>query len=80
MTMYPRRARPNRWQSLHMLCEYRDHHKPIYPLPRFATVTERGIGLKCASLKFWGLFRDVGYVIAFKLSQYVFDSWNYTPL
>ena len=27
-----------------------------------------------------GLFRDGGYVIAFKLSQYVFDAWNYTPL
>lgn len=39
-----------------------------------------GIGLKCAALKVLGLFRDGGYVIAFKLSQYVFDAWNDTPL
>ena len=80
MTMYPRGARPNRWQSLHMVCKYRDHHKPVYPLRRLATAAERGHRAKMRFTKVLGLFRDSGYVIAFKLSQYVFDAWNYTPL
>lgn len=80
MTVYPKGARPNRWQSLHMVCKYRDHHKPVYPLRRLATATEWGIGQNAPRCKFQGLFRDGGYVIAFKLSQYVFDAWNYTPL
>lgn len=38
----PEGARPNRWQSLHVVCKYRDHHKPVYPLRRLATATEWG--------------------------------------
>lgn len=55
MTMYPRGAKPNRWQSLNMVCKYRDHHKPVYPLRRLATETERDIGPKCAILKVFGI-------------------------
>lgn len=40
---------------------------------RLATATEWGHRPKCAALKVLGLFRDGGYVIAFKLSQYAFD-------
>lgn len=74
MTMYPRGARPNRWQSLHMVCKYRDHHKPVYPLRRLATATERGIGLKCASLKVLGIMPGVRLSVHVELSRY--DQWN----
>ncbi|PYZ32412.1 hypothetical protein DNK77_09220 [Enterobacter cloacae complex sp.] len=79
--MYPKGARPNRWQSLHMVCKYRDHHKPVYPLRRLATATERGHRAKMRFTKsFWDCLETVATSIAFKLSQYVFDAWNYTPL
>ena len=55
MTMYPKGARPNRWQSLHMVCKYRDHHKPVYPLRRLATATERG---HRAKMRFTKSFRE----------------------
>lgn len=47
MTMYPKGARPNHWQSLHMVCKYRDHHKPVS--------TERG---HRAKLRFTKSFRE----------------------
>ena len=30
----PEGARPNRWQSLHFVCRYEHHHKPVYSLQR----------------------------------------------
>lgn len=74
MTIYPRGARPNRWQSLHMVCKYRDHLKPVYPLRLLATATERGIGQKCASLKVLGIMPDVRLSVHDGLSRY--DKWN----
>ncbi len=55
MTMYPKGARPNHWQSLHMVCKYRDHHKPVYPLRRLATATERR---HRAKMRFTKSFRE----------------------
>ncbi|NCH14901.1 hypothetical protein EHJ08_12170 [Cronobacter sakazakii] len=60
MTMYPRGARLNRWQSLHMICKYRAHHKPVYPLRRLATATERGHRTKMRFTKsFWDCLETV---------------------
>lgn len=42
MTMNPKGARPNCWQSLHMVCKYCNNHKPVYPLRSLAKATERG--------------------------------------
>ena len=63
MTMYPKGARPNRWQSLHMVCKYRDHHKPVYPLRRLATATERG---HRAKMRFTKSFRESCRVYGFQ--------------
>lgn len=77
--MYPRGMRPNRWQIMHMVCKYRDRHKPIYP-PVSRDGDRTGASDKMRFTKsFLGLFRDAGYVIAFKLSQYVIDAWGYMP-
>ena len=60
MAMYPRGARPNRWQSLHMVCKYRDHHTPVYPLRRLATAAERGHRAKMRFTKsFWDCLETV---------------------
>jgi len=53
--MYPKGAKPNRWQSLHMACKYRDHHKPVHPLQRLATATERE---HRAKMRFTKSFRE----------------------
>lgn len=82
MTMYPRGARPNRWQSLNTVCKYHGHHKPVYPQRRLATATERGHRAKMRLTKsFWDCLGmlDASYVIAFKLSPYVIDAWGYMP-
>ena len=56
----PEGARPNRWQSLHVVCKYRDHHKPVYPLRRLATATERGHRAKMRFTKsFWDCLETV---------------------
>lgn len=34
----PEGARSNRWQSLHVVCEYHNHHKPVYSLQRHRDV------------------------------------------
>ena len=55
MTMYPRGARPNRWQSLHMVCKYLAplHFarsvttiKPVYSLQRHHDVWHVGASAK----------------------------------
>ncbi|MEJ1604797.1 hypothetical protein SMA83_28675, partial [Escherichia coli] len=38
----PEGARPNRWQSLHMVCKYQNHHKPVYPLQHHLDVWHMG--------------------------------------
>ena len=44
----PEGARPNRWQSLHVVCKYRDHHKPVYSLQRHHDVWHGGASAKNA--------------------------------
>lgn len=55
MTMYPKGARPNRWQSLHMVCKYRDRHKPIYPLRCFRDGDRTGASGKMRFPKVFGI-------------------------
>lgn len=69
MTMYPKGARPNRWQSLHMVCKYRDHHKPVYPCGVSRRRQNGGIGLKCASLKVFGIMPSRRLLFVVGLSQ-----------
>lgn len=38
----PEGARPNRWQSLHFVCRYEHHHKPVYPLQHHLDVWHMG--------------------------------------
>ncbi|HFE4599426.1 TPA: hypothetical protein ACF26J_001056, partial [Klebsiella quasipneumoniae subsp. similipneumoniae] len=42
----PEGARPNRWQSLHFVCRYEHHHKPVYPLQRHHDVWHVGASAK----------------------------------
>lgn len=42
----PEGARPNRWQSLHMVCKYQNHHKPVYSLQRHLDVWHVGASAK----------------------------------
>ncbi len=44
----PEGARPNRWQSLHVVCKYHDHHKPVYSLQRHLDVWHVGASAKNA--------------------------------
>lgn len=43
----PEGARPNRWQSLHVVCRY-EHHKPVYSLQRHRDVWHVGASAKNA--------------------------------
>ncbi|EFD0900278.1 hypothetical protein FER13_11620 [Escherichia coli] len=45
-----------------MVCKYRDHHKPVYPLRRLATATERG---HRAKMRFTKSLRDYAGQAAF---------------
>ncbi|EFK75703.1 hypothetical protein HMPREF1621_01646 [Escherichia coli A25922R] len=38
-----------------MVCKYRDHHKPVYPLRRLATATEWGHRAKMRCTKSFGI-------------------------
>lgn len=42
----PEGARPNRWQSLHVVCKYHNHHKPVYSLQRHLDVWHVGASAK----------------------------------
>lgn len=44
----PEGARPNRWQSLHFVCRYEHHHKPVYSLQRHRDVWHVGASAKNA--------------------------------
>ena len=44
--MYPKGARPNRWQSLHVVCKDHNHHKPVYSLQRHRDVWHVGASAK----------------------------------
>ncbi len=44
----PEGARPNRWQSLHFVCRYEHHHKPVYSLQRHLDVWHVGASAKNA--------------------------------
>ena len=44
----PEGARPNRWQSLHIVCRYEHHHKPVYSLQRHRDVWHVGASAKNA--------------------------------
>ena len=73
--MYPRGARPNRWQSLHMVCKYRDHHKPVYPLRRLATAIERGYRAKMHFTESFGSY--AGYAAFVRGCTVAVRTWNH---
>jgi hypothetical protein len=57
----PEGARPNRWQSLHIVLQVRYHHKPVYSLQRHLDVWHVGASAKMRfTVSVWYRFRDGG--------------------